>query len=38
MARKAQKRVERRNATTRRILLKQDQQLDDIFAFSGPME
>jgi len=38
LTRFAQRRVERRNAATRRILLKQDQQLDDIFAFSGPME
>jgi preprotein translocase subunit SecA len=38
LARRAQRRLERRNAVTRRILLKQDQQLDDIFAFSGPME
>lgn len=38
LTRIAQRRVERRNAATRRILLKQDQQLDDIFAFSGPME
>jgi preprotein translocase subunit SecA len=38
LTRIAQRRMERRNAATRRILLKQDQQLDDIFAFSGPME
>ena len=38
LTRNAQMRVEQRHAGMRRILLKQDQRLDDIFAFSGPME
>ncbi len=38
LTRSAQRAVERRHARTRKNLLKQDQRLDDIFAFSGPME
>jgi preprotein translocase subunit SecA len=38
LARAAQRAVERRHARMRRNLLKQDQRLDDRFAFSGPME
>ena len=38
LTRMAQRTVERRHARARKGLLKQDQRLDDIFAFSGPME
>ena len=38
LTRIAQRSIERRHAHMRRALLKQDQRLDDIFAFSGPLE